>query len=102
MTVNAPLNLVTNGSFETHSFAGWTLGGTDYVGAMLVDGQAEQGNYAAALGSVGWDGTISQTIATTPGQEYQLTFWLANDLNGASATPMTSPRSGNFTRYCPH
>ena len=83
-------NLVVNGNFATGSFSGWTLGGnytsTTYGHEIFIDGQAEQGNYAAEMGSVGSDGSISQTISTTAGQEYQLTFWLANDLNGAGAT----------------
>ena len=87
VTVNAPPNLVTNGSFETDSFTGWTLGGNDAGAQIVIDGRAEQGNYAAEMGSVGSNGSISQAISTTPGQEYQLTFWLANDPNGAAATP---------------
>ena len=85
-------NLVTNGSFGTDSFSGWTLGGNDtsttWGPQIFIGTNAEGGStYAAEMGSVGSDGSISQTIATTAGQEYQLTFWLANDVNGQGATP---------------
>ena len=85
-------NLVTNGSFGTDSFSGWTLGGNDtstrWGPQIFIGTNAEGGStYAAEMGSMGSDGSISQTIATTAGQEYQLTFWLANDLHGHGATP---------------
>jgi hypothetical protein len=38
--------------------------------------------YAAALGPAGADGSLSQTLATTPGQTYTLEFWLANMSSG--------------------
>ena len=87
-----PVDLVANGSFGTDSLSGWTLGGnytsTFYGPEIFTDTNAEGAStYAAEMGSVGSDGSISQTIATTAGQKYQLTFWLANDLNGAGTTP---------------
>ena len=36
------------------------------------------------MGSVGSDGTLSQTIATTAGKTYTLSFWLQNDAPGAN------------------
>ena len=43
---------------------------------------AQSGQFAAGLGSVGPDGTLSQNIQTTAGQHYTLDFWLANASGG--------------------
>lgn len=44
---------------------------------------AQSGNYAADLGTVGTEGTLSQTLQTVAGQQYELTFWLANSQAGS-------------------
>jgi hypothetical protein len=85
---HAGSNLVTNGSFETGDFTGWTLSGdTTFTGvcdATTCPGgfTPEDGNYAAYFGPVGDTATISQSIATTPGDEYSLSFYLANPVGG--------------------
>jgi hypothetical protein len=85
---NAGDNLVTNGSFETGDFTGWTLSGdTTFTGVCNVSNcpgafAPEDGTFAAYFGPVGDTATISQTIATTPGDEYSLSFYLANPVGG--------------------
>jgi hypothetical protein len=75
-------DLVTNGSFETGDFSGWTEGGnfefTQVVsGPFYVYTAAQDGEFYATLGPVGADGTLSQTLATTAGTHYTFSFWLA-------------------------
>jgi flagellin len=81
-------NLVMNGGFETGAFTDWSLSGnTQY--AMVTDktfGSKPGSSYAAhggsdyaLLGPVGSLGTMSQTIATTAGQSYTFSWWLASD-----------------------
>ena len=88
MTLNAPVNLVANGNFATGDFTDWTLGGNDSntnSAQVYIDTNAEGGStYAAGLGSMGADGTLSQTIATTAGQTYTLSFWLQNEASGTN------------------
>ncbi|MGO8677431.1 MAG: leucine-rich repeat protein [Limisphaerales bacterium] len=72
--------LVKNGGFETGDFSGWTLVATPQD-AFADDGSQtgitpESGRYEAALGQVGSLGYLSQTLATTPGANYMLSFWV--------------------------
>lgn len=84
----ADSNLVANGSFETGDFTSWTVtGDTTFTGVCDVStcpgGFAPQsGNFAAYFGPVGDTASISQTIATTPGDSYSLSFYLANPVGG--------------------
>jgi uncharacterized repeat protein (TIGR03803 family) len=73
-------DLVSNGGFETGDFTSWTLSGdTSYT---FVDDAAQSGisphsgNFEAALGTSGSLGFLSQTLPTTPGAGYLLSFWL--------------------------
>jgi parallel beta-helix repeat protein len=87
--LNVPVNLVANGNFETGDFTAWTLGGnytsTIYGPEIFINTNSTGGGtHAAGMGSVGADGTLSQTIATTPGQTYTLSFWLRTETSGGN------------------
>jgi hypothetical protein len=88
MVGTAALAQVNNGSFETGDFTGWTVSGdTAFVGVCNVTNCSggfapEDGNFAAYFGPVGDTATIAQTIATTPGDQYSLSFYLANPVGG--------------------
>ncbi len=85
---HASSNLVTNGSFETGDFTGWTLSGdTALTGVCDVSTcpgnfAPQDGNYAAYFGPVGDNASLSQMIPTTPGDTYTLSFYLANPVGG--------------------
>ena len=75
-------NLITNGSFETGDFTGWssTGAGPQFVAASGFDGiTAQDGSYYAPLGAVGSDGYLSQTFTDTPGREYTASFYFTSD-----------------------
>ncbi|MFY9970741.1 MAG: carbohydrate binding domain-containing protein [Roseiarcus sp.] len=69
-------NLVVNGGFETGDFTGWTTDPVSYP-MYIVASPVYAGTYAAQIAgySFGPD-TLTQTIATTAGQEYTLSFWI--------------------------
>ena len=107
-------NLVANGNFATGDFTNWTLGGnytdTTYGPEIFIDTDAEGGStHAAGMGSVGSDGTLSQTIATTAGQTYTLSFWLQNEAsgtndfkaiwNGQTLLSLTNAAQSGYTQY---
>ncbi|HTB13143.1 MAG TPA: hypothetical protein VK752_16285 [Bryobacteraceae bacterium] len=99
-------NLVANCGFESGDFAGWTLAGNDVPG--------EQGNLYGVEGVDPFDGiaphsgsfqayfadldanatTLSQSIATTSGTSYTVTFYLAQDT--ATIPPYSNEFSASF------
>jgi large repetitive protein len=54
------------------------------VPEIFIDTAAESGTYAVGMGSIGSDGTLSQTVATTAGKTYTLSFWLQNEGSGGN------------------
>src|SRR5262249_17949787 len=75
-------NLVVNSGFETNSFVpGWTVAWPPTVDPFtFVDGVPHSGNFAAALGAVPGENSVSQRIfGTLPGRVYTVSFWLQND-----------------------
>src|ERR1700744_2466365 len=115
LLVSAPAfaqNLLTNGSFETGDFTGWNQSGLEEVtsGAFYVYTGAQDGTYYSVWGNVGGDGMISQTIATTPGQQYNFSFWFASvgdvpsdfsaSWDGTALLSLTNPNTGvNWTEF---
>ena len=80
----ASANLVSNPGFETGDFTDWTSSGnTDFT---FVDGFPHSGSFAAWFGPTGSLGFLSQTLATVPGDTYELRYWLQHDPFG-SGTP---------------
>jgi PKD repeat protein len=77
ITAGAAGNIVSNGGFETGGFSGWNTSG-NFASTSVNTGSvyAHSGTYGAILGPVGSLGYLSQTLTTTPGTSYLLSFWL--------------------------
>jgi hypothetical protein len=87
----ARANLVTNGDFGTGDFTGWTptyassgsvlhVITSTYTGSGPAITPPPGFTYEAGFGAnQGLDDTISQSLMTTPGQEYTFTFLLAHN-----------------------
>jgi len=107
--------LVQNGGFETGNFTGWTeTGATTYM--SVVSGSStyvHSGTYGAELGPAGALSYLSQTLPTSPGQAYLLSFWLSNpnagssrhteqfqaSWNGTTITNITNPAAFGWTQF---
>jgi hypothetical protein len=80
-------NLVVNCGFEIGDFTNWTVtNGTftfvsanNNIGFVGPTGSANSGDFFAALGAVGGNAGVSQTISDNPGQTYTFSFYYGTD-----------------------
>jgi VCBS repeat-containing protein len=104
-------NIFVNGGFETGDFSGWTVTGSQMQVLFLGIG-GQFGNYSAELSAPGGIGTetLSQNVATTPGQHYIVSFDVAGDAessqnsfiatwDGVQILNLTDDQIGGFTHY---
>ena len=75
---SAGTNLVQNGGFETGDLSDWTEVGNTGYGAVACGG-APEGSCEAFFGPIGSLGGIAQSIATTVGGEYAISFIFNSD-----------------------
>jgi hypothetical protein len=103
---------VGNGGFETGDFTDWVfVGNTNYMftlsgddvdvaGTNALYGAPDElfvhsGLYGAYLGEYPDVGSLSQTVATTPGQHYTVSFWLTCVPYQGSTAPNTFAANWN-------
>ena len=85
-TINANINItpfqntdyVNNGGFETGNLSGWSVSGSVSTITVADSTNAFSGNYALSASSYITKSTIYQTLNTTAGQTYVITFKLKN------------------------
>jgi len=109
---SARAELVVNGGFENGDFSGWNTSGTTLFDGVDLQ-SPHDGSYAAFFGS-STVATISQSLATTAGTHYALSFWLMNEadvtgnatpnsfavaLDGVTAMSLTDAPAFDYTQY---
>jgi hypothetical protein len=107
-------NIVTNGSFETGDFTGWTIAaaacGSDF-GITTNPVDAESGIYAAFFNGscTGSYDSFEQALPTIAGLNYAVSFWIetqgsaARDLivdwNGSPILNLSGAGTGAYAQY---
>jgi hypothetical protein len=83
MDARAGDNLLINGDFETGDFTGWDKYGPNgfyTITAFWIE-PVHGGDYAAQFAGFESDASLYQTIDTTVGATYQISYWLKSDGN---------------------
>ena len=86
---------ILNGGFETGTFTNWTQSAGYYSGVATGSPYAHTGKYGAALETGGTMGFLSQTLTTTPGTNYLISFWLNNPRKYTSTNEFQVSWNGN-------
>ncbi|MFL6451853.1 MAG: hypothetical protein ACJ746_29915 [Bryobacteraceae bacterium] len=111
-------NIVANPGFETGDLSSWSVTGANsspgengiYYGVDAMD--AHSGTFGAYFGSSGGMMNLTQSLATSPGSAYTISFWLAQTATpfpyvnsfsvafaGATLVSQTALPASNFTQY---
>ncbi|MBR0931517.1 VCBS domain-containing protein [Bradyrhizobium diazoefficiens] len=92
VTEDAGPPVILNGDFETGNLANWTVsGGHIHVAQLELGGSF--GHYSVELLPTSGPETLSQNVATTPGQHYFVSFDLVGDPEGVN-TPFSMSWDG--------
>lgn len=85
LPAHAQTSLVANPGFETGSFSSWTLtpaaSGSNFYVSLNIP---HTGNYEATFSSSSQYDQFSQSITTTAGSFYDVSFWVRNDGNNSN------------------
>jgi hypothetical protein len=104
-------NLVVNCGFESGNFTGWTQSGnTSNTGVGNFPPGPNSGSFDAFFGPAGSVGFLTQTIATTPGTVYTVSFFLRNhnavtpnsfsaSFGGTNLMTLTDSPSFGYTQF---
>lgn len=99
-------NLLTNPGFETGTLAGWTDAGN--LGWNTVTTVPHTGTFGISNGAVGSLSLLRQTIATTPGNSYEMCGWVRSTgashyqmrFGATTVFPDTVLPAGPYTQIC--
>jgi VCBS repeat-containing protein len=109
MTEDLGPTVMVNGGFETGDLTGWTTSGS-HISVQIPPAGGQFGQFAAKLAPDPGLETLSQNVATTPGQHYTLSFFVTGDVDsstnfftatwdGATVLALSDGFSGGFTKY---
>jgi len=87
VTEDAGPAAIVNGNFETGDLTGWSVSGS-HIQVVNYELGGSFGHDSVLLGPTNTEETLSQNIATSPGQHYFLSFDLIGDPEAVS-TPFT-------------
>ena len=82
LTEDAGPTVAVNGGFESGDLTGYFAFGSVSVDPLFFGG--EFGNYSARLGASINPGLLGQTVATTPGQHYIVSFYVGGDADASA------------------